>query len=232
MKERLCLLYGKENVEYLSSMTVCIVGVGGVGGMALEALARTSIGTLILVDFDTVAPSNINRQLVALNSTIGKAKVACFEERIHAINPDCHVITIQEKLTEENIDILLNEPISFLLDACDDSRAKVALAKWCQKMKIPSIMALGAGNRKEVELVEITTLKKTSEDALARKMRTLFRKEGLSLDIPVVYSREKPIENTTNTIASSIFTPATAGLYAANYIVKTLLDQKEKNLSK
>ncbi len=232
MEERLSLLYGKENIQYLSHQTVLVIGVGGVGGSAVEALARSSIGTLILVDFDCVSSSNINRQIIALNSTIGKKKTECFQERIHEINPQCKVYSFPIKITSENISTFSKFPISFILDACDDTSAKLAIAKWAQTKKIPHLMALGAGNRVQPNKVEITTLAKTKEDALARKMRNLFRKEKLSLEIPVVCSKEKPIVHFSSPIASSIFVPSTAGLFAANYIITFLLEQKEKNLSK
>ncbi len=228
MKERLNLLYGEEAIADLASFTVLVVGVGGVGGMAVEALARSGIGKLILVDYDTVAASNINRQLIALTTTLNMDKVSCFAKRIQQINPTCKVVTKKMKVTSENIHVLFQEKIDFLLDACDDKTAKLALAKTSAQKKIPYLMALGAGNRKNAELVKITTLDKTVGDPLARRMRTLFKKEHLSMKIPVVYSTELPLKTSDSVIASSMFVPATAGLFAANYIVNFLLDTKKE----
>ena len=228
MEERLKLLYGEEALRKFSSATVLIVGVGGVGGMATEALARSCIGRLILVDYDTVSFSNINRQIIALEETVGEDKVICFKKRIHAINPHCEVVTKKMKITDANVHELFQEDITFVLDACDDKTAKLALKKITEAKQIPFLMALGAGNRTNPSKVVVTTLDKTTGDPLARKMRTLFKKENLSLKTPVVYSQEIPIKPKSTTIASSMFVPATAGLYAANYILEYIRTKKEK----
>lgn len=229
MQERLNLLYGEDNVKKLSSLTVLVVGLGGVGGYAVEALARSGIGKLILVDYDEVSASNCNRQIIALSSTLGKKKTECFRDRILAINPSCQVVLKTIKVTPSNIETLFLDSVDFVLDACDSRDAKIALAKYTEENKIPFLMALGAGNRTDASKVEITALDKTEGDPLARKMRTLFRKEKLNLKIPVVTSKELPKKQEGNVIASSIFVPATTGLFAAQFIIQTFLKANEKN---
>ncbi len=231
MNERLDLLYGEDSFSYLSSKTVLVVGLGGVGGYAVEALVRCGISKLILVDYDCVTESNLNRQLIALSDTLGKAKTTCFKTRIQLINPNCCVDEKKIKVGLENVLELFDQEISFVLDACDDKEAKLALSKICQEKNIPYIMALGAGKRRNLKEVQITTLDKTKEDPLARKMRHLYRKQNLSLNIPVVCSKEVPQKSLEpSPVASSIFVPATCGLLAAQYIIEYFLSQKEKDV--
>ena len=228
MNERLNLLYGEKNVAYLSSCTVLVVGLGGVGGYAVEALARCGVGKLILIDYDSITFSNLNRQIIALTTTIGKKKTDCFEERIRLINPNCQVIPISIKVTNDTVEECFHEKVDFVFDACDSTEAKLALAKITQAKKIPFLMALGVGNRRYGTEVTQSTLEKTSGDPLARKMRYLFKKEGLSMKIPVIYSKETPKIQTSKIIASSIFVPAVSGLTAANYIIEYLLHSKNR----
>ncbi len=231
--ERLEILLGKEKMEALSRKCVAVFGIGGVGSYAAEALARTGIGRLILVDFDTVSESNLNRQVIALRSTIGKRKTGVMKERIKDINPECEVIEYPLFINTQTIDEILKEKIDAAVDAIDVLTSKAELIKKLAEKKIPFISSLGMGGRMDPTKIEITTLDKTSYDRLAKALRKILRDEGLSLKIPVVFSKEETHGKTgkdetgntrkeKNPIGSSIFVPAAAGLSAASYIVRVL----------
>ncbi len=221
---RLSLLIGKENIEKLSKKTVLVLGLGGVGGYVVEALARSGIGHLYIVDYDTIDITNVNRQLIALQTTIGKKKAEAWQHRIKEILPTCQVTVIQEKIEEENISILFQEPIDFVVDACDTLNTKFALIQYCFSNQIPLITCLGTGKRMDPSQLEITELKKTSNDPMARILRKKVKEANISAKIPVVWSREIPKKIEERTIASSIFVPASAGILIASYVVKKLLE--------
>ncbi len=140
---RLEAYFGKEKVNDLSKKTILVLGVGGVGGYVVESLARSNIGTLILVDYDTVDITNINRQIIALSSTIGKYKTECFKERIKDINPLCEVICINKLITEENYKELFNYHIDYVADCCDSIKVKESIIKYCLKNNIKIISSMG-----------------------------------------------------------------------------------------
>lgn len=221
MWERLLRMIGEESFEKLQHASILIVGIGGVGGYALEALARSGIGHLTIMDDDLIDLSNLNRQIITHQNNIGKEKVLVAKDRVKEIAPDCQVTVIFERLTAENVSNLSLEKFDFVIDAIDDISAKVVLIKQLKKIKKTFISSLGTGNRLQPELLEITTLSKTSHDPLAKKLRLLLRKEQIDLDIPVVWSREDPIPS--KALGSCCPVPMAAGSMLASYAMRVIL---------
>lgn len=171
-------LYGETALEKFRAAHVCVIGIGGVGSWAVEALARNAIGRLTLVDLDNIAESNFNRQLHALEGETGKAKVTAMAERIGRINPHCHVLQIEEFITPQNVHELLgNAHYDGIIDAFDDASAKAALAAYCRDRKLPLIMAGGAGGRFDATRIKIADLGRAAGDRLLSKVRNLLRRE-------------------------------------------------------
>ena len=170
-------LYGDPGLQRLQRAHVCVLGIGGVGSWAAEALARSAVGTLTLVDLDHVAESNINRQLPALTDTLGMAKVRVMAERIHAINPDCQVHAIEEFLTADNMEILLGGSFDYLIDCVDGFRIKAQLIAYCKRNKLKLITVGGAGGQRDPTRIRVADLSRTEHDALLSKTRKLLRYE-------------------------------------------------------
>jgi tRNA A37 threonylcarbamoyladenosine dehydratase len=187
------LLIGNSGLEKLRKSTVMIFGVGGVGSFTVEALARAAVGHLILVDSDVISLSNINRQLHALHSTVGEAKVEVMKRRILEINPKSNVETIQEFYTAADADRLLGRKIDYVVDAIDTVSSKVNIAKECLLRQIPLISSMGAGNRITAENYKVTDISKTCGDPLAKVMRKLLRKEGITKGVKVVSTPDLPL---------------------------------------
>lgn len=226
--QRLELLIG-DGIKTLQNSKVMIVGIGGVGSFTAEAIARSGIGTIYLVDKDVVDVSNLNRQLLALNSTIGKAKVEVMKDRIKDINPDAVVIPMYICLDKDNVNGILNKNLDFVIDACDTVEAKVAIIKYCLENNIEFISSMGAANRFDNTKVELTYLDKTYNDPLAKVMRSNIRKLRLRGKIPVVFSTELPYtpersEKGCFQLGSNAFVPSTFGLTCANYCFRKLLN--------
>lgn len=221
MFDRLELLIGKENIEKISKINVLIVGIGGVGGTALEALVRSGVKNITIIDKDVFSESNLNRQILSTRDSIGLYKVDVGINRCKSINPDVNITGLKINLDEKNVNEL--EYFDYIIDACDDINAKLALMQYANKNNINLISSMGTGKRLNPSNVIITRLDKTSNDPLAKKMRYEARKRGLKLDIPVVCSKEEPINN-DRIIASSIFVPSTAGLMLAYYITEKVIN--------
>ncbi len=221
MFDRLELLIGKENIEKISKINVLIVGIGGVGGTALEALVRSGVKNITIIDKDVISESNLNRQILSTRDSIGLYKVDVGINRCKSINPDVNITGLKINLDEKNVNEL--EYFDFIIDACDDINAKLALMQYANKNNINLISSMGTGKRLNPSNVIITRLDKTSNDPLAKKMRYEARKRGLKLNIPVVCSKEEPINN-DRIIASSIFVPSTAGLMLAYYIIEKVIN--------
>lgn len=211
------------DINQLKNKTVAIVGIGGVGGYVAESLARSGVGKLILVDYDVVDETNINRQIIALHSTIGKEKVSLMEERIHDICEDTQVVSYRIMYGEENRYDIFSEKIDFLVDACDIVRSKQILITECLNRGIPFISSMGTGNRLDPSKLTVTDLAKTEGDPLARIMRKWAKERGIRTPIPVLYSSELPIKTGTRQPGSLIFVPASAGLLIGSYIVRYFL---------
>lgn len=237
--QRMELLIGPEGIKTLQEAVVMIVGIGGVGSYTAESLARSGIGTLILVDGDTVAPSNLNRQIHATFTTIGESKTKVMKERIETFRDDCTIICKDMFYNEEQNHMLFQEPLDFVIDAIDTMTSKLALIKYCKEHEIPCISSMGMANRMDPTKVTCCDLMKTSYDPVAKIMRNLIRKNHIKGKIPVVYSSEQPsiqtkIVNEKGTTrkqkmppASSPFVPAAAGLACASFVVSKLLAHKK-----
>lgn len=239
------LIFGKEGLDKLANSTVCILGVGGVGSFAAEALARTGVGRLILIDKDDIDITNVNRQVHALLSTVGRPKVEVMKERIADINPTCEVIALQMFYTEETYEQLFTYPLNFIIDASDTITYKIHVIKECLKRNIPIISSMGAANKMDPTRFQIADISKTSYDPIAKVIRTKLRKEGITKGVPVVFSDESPIKQREDVVevvgnqesairkaklppASNAFVPSVAGLVAASYVVRELLQYGKK----
>lgn len=190
-------LYGKQGYQQIKDARICIIGIGGVGSWVAESLARSHINHITLIDLDHIAESNINRQIHALSSSLGKSKVDAMSERIHAINPDCHIRTIEDHLSVENIPQLITEEFDFVIDCIDQFRIKAALIHHCKKHKICCLTVGGAGGRIDPSRIRIADMTRSEGDALLAKTRKLLRSQyGFTknlkrrFDIPCVFSIE------------------------------------------
>lgn len=230
------ILIGSEGLKKLAQSKVAVFGLGGVGSFAAEALARAGIGTLILVDHDTVCPTNINRQLHALHSTLGRPKTELMSERLRDINPVAKVYAYQEFVKSDNVERFLVPGLSYAVDAIDTVSSKLALIERAYILGIPIISAMGAGNRLDPTRLKIGDIGETSICPLARVMRRELKKRGITRGIPVVYSREpavKPPRQERERINGSIsFVPPVCGMYLAAKVVNDILDKVENTLDK
>ena len=223
---RLENLIGALSLEKLKNSTILVIGLGGVGGYVVEALARSGIGNLILVDYDIVDITNFNRQIVAINDNIGKYKVDCFKERIESINEECNVTIYNLKIDNDNIKDIFNAKIDFVIDSVDDIRAKVSIINYCLEHNIEFISSMGTGNRLDPSKLTITTLNKTYNDPLARIIRSKFDK-NIQKKITVCLSLELPLKVTDKTvIGSNAFVPSSAGLLIASHIIRKINETK------
>lgn len=225
------LLFGKEGAERLSKARVAVFGVGGVGGHAAEALARTGVGSITLIDADTVSVSNLNRQIIALDSTVGRAKVEVMRERILDINPCCKVNAHNMFFAEESASEIDFSEFDYIIDAIDTVKSKLLLIKRAYDSNVKIISSMGAGNKLDPTAFEVADIYKTSVCPLARVMRNELKK----LQIPslkVVYSREEPIhavadtENNRHAPGSVAFVPSVVGLIIAGEVIKDIALKK------
>lgn len=220
---RLENLIGILSLEKLQNATILIVGLGGVGGYVVEALARSGIGNLILVDYDRVDITNFNRQIIAINNNVNRYKIDCFKDRIRDINEECNVITYNLKVDSTNIKDIFNNNIDFVVDAVDDIKAKELIINYCIENNIDFISSMGTGNRLDPSKLLVTTLDRTYNDPLARIMRSKFDKK-IQKKITVCTSIEVPLKVKDKTvIGSNAFVPSSAGLLIASYIVKKVI---------
>ena len=222
---RLSKVIGDEKVSDLEKKCVLVLGVGGVGGYTVEALARSGIGKLIIVDFDTIDESNINRQIIALESTIGLKKVDVLEKRIKDINETCEVIKIDKFINEDNFIELFDYDIDFFVDACDTVLVKKCVIKECLKRGINFISSMGTGNKLDPSKLEIVDIRKTVNDPLARIMRKFIKDEKINSKVMVLSSSEVPVKTGERTPGSTAFVPPSAGLLIASYIVRKFIEK-------
>lgn len=184
------LAIGPEGLAIMKNSTVAVLGIGGVGAMAAEALARTGIGRIILIDKDSVDITNINRQLHALTTTIGQNKTDLMVDRIKLINPDCEAIALNMFYTEETYEELFKYKLDYVIDASDTIIYKIHLIKECLARKIPLISSMGAANKMDPTRFQVADISKTTMDPIARVIRTRLRKEGIKKGVKVVFYRE------------------------------------------
>lgn len=245
------LLFGSEAMEKLYNAHVAVFGVGGVGGYAVEALARSGVGTFDIIDNDTVALSNINRQIIATHDTIDKFKVDVMCDRIHSINPEAIVNVHKCFFLPENEDTFDFTQYDYVVDAVDTVAAKIAIVMKAKAANVPVISSMGAGNKVNPAMFEVADIYKTSVCPLARVMRQAMKKRGVK-SLKVVYSKELPITpleavdisepehqimttgetpepiKRRSTPGSNAFTPSVAGLIIASEVVKDLIAYKGK----
>lgn len=216
------LLFGDSAMNKLQSSSVMIVGCGAVGSFAIEALARSGIGHLILVDFDKIEETNINRQLFALHSTIGKPKVFVASDRIHDISPDIRVSAYNMFFDAK---AHFEETPDFVIDAIDTVESKIALYRWCQDKGIPFISSMGAARKTDVSKIKYGKISETKVCPLASKIRKIVKEEKLK-DFDTVYSDEPADKNVTGKTFGSVITVTGAfGLMLANFAIQRILDK-------
>jgi len=237
------LVVGTEGLAILQRATVAVIGLGGVGSYTVEALARSGVGRLILVDKDVIDVTNINRQIPALSETIGRPKVEVMAERVHSINPDCEVIQKQIFFSNETETNILERPLDYVADAIDTISAKIHLALSCRARNIPYIASMGAANKLDPTAFRVMDLFDTQVDPIARVMRRELRKHGLTSGVTVVCSEEPPrvarpevlaqiapkqepgvtlTRKAMNPPASIAFVPPIPGLIVASVIIRKL----------
>ncbi len=234
---RMELLIGREGVTKLGTAKIAVFGLGGVGSYVVEALARCGVGSLTLVDHDKVSVTNINRQLFALRSTIGKSKVQVAKERIHDIDDDIIVHTYEVFYNEDTEGMFDFHAYDYIVDAIDTVTSKLMLISRAKECRVPIISCMGTGNKLDPSRFEITDISRTSVCPLAKVVRSELRKRGIR-KVKVLYSKEKPIsvpkseesKGTSNRpVPGSIaFVPASAGLMIAGEVVKDLLEEKKE----
>ncbi len=233
--QRTALLLGEKAMDRLKESCVMIVGVGGVGAYAAEMVARTGVGHIIIIDGDNVADSNLNRQLPALESTIGKPKVEVMKRRIADINPDCRITAIQAFLGVDNIASFMTEKPDYVIDAIDAISPKVALLEYCYRNKIKVISSMGAGGRTDPTKIKYADISETFHDGLAREVRKRLRKAGISSGIKTVFSTEQPSRNSllltdeiafkTSSFGTVAWLPSIFGIMLAAYALNHISRQ-------
>ena len=241
---RFSMMVGEDGIEKLRNSRVIVFGVGGVGSYTVEALARSGVGQITMVDFDEISESNINRQLHSLRSTIGKSKIDVMKDRILDINPDCKVELVKRLVYDDVDEVLGNNKYDFVVDAIDVIGSKINLIEYCVKNEINIISSMGFGNKMHPEMVEIAKIKNTSVCPMARTIRSILKKKGIT-NVPVAFSKEIPVQPNKSelfkeelptefrennkiprktTPGSNSFVPGTAGLVLASYVVRKLLE--------
>lgn len=220
MFERTINLIGIENYNKLKKLKILLVGIGGVGSFVFESLIRIGIENITIIDYDTVSLSNINRQLVATKKTLGKRKIDVAKDHVKEINENINLKLLDVKLTKDNINIL-EDNYDYIIDACDSLEAKISLIKFAKEKNIKIISSMGMGNRVDPTKIKISKLNKTINDPLAKKIRSILRKDNIKLDIPVVFSEELPLKK--DAINSIVTVPSVAGIYITSYIVNNTI---------
>lgn len=235
------LSIGPEGLDVMKNSTVAVLGIGGVGSIAAEALARTGVGRIVMIDKDVVDITNINRQIHALTTTVGEPKVDLMRDRIKLINPECDTVALRMFYTEETYEQLFQYPLDYIIDASDTISYKIHLIKQCLERKIPIISAMGAANKLDPTRFQVADISKTSVDPIARVVRTKLRKDGIKKGVKVVFSTEEPqkprvdvtqrivpenapeIRKAQQPPASNAFVPPTVGLIMVSVVVKDLI---------
>ena len=228
------LLRGEEGLKRLANATVMVLGVGGVGSHCIEALARSGVGTLILVDNDKVSRTNINRQSIAYLSTVGDYKTKLMKDRIDDICPSINVFTYETFILPDNLNEIFEREVDYIVDAIDTVTAKLAVAEYAKEHQIPLISCMGTGNKLHPELFEITDISKTSVCPLCKVMRKELKERGIH-HLKVLYSKEKPVQTSARSTGedkgmrrslpgSISFVPPVAGLLIAGEVIREIAE--------
>lgn len=224
MFSRLEKIIGNKNLTKIKNTSVMVVGVGGVGGYVVESLVRSGIENIIIIDHDVVDVTNKNRQIIALDSTIGSKKVEVLKNRILDINNNANVVALDTFLDNSNIEeIILKYKPDYVVDACDTIMTKKALISSCIKYNIFIISSMGTGNKLDPSKLQISDIRKTNYDPLARILRKWVKDEKINDKITVLWSSEKPIKTHDRTPGSTSFVPSSAGLLITSYIIRTII---------
>lgn len=221
-------LVGTDALNYLSTKTVLVLGVGGVGGYVVEGLVRSGVGRIIVVDKDVVDETNLNRQIIALESTIGEKKVDVIEKRIKDINSAVIVQKLDKFIDKDNLNEIFQYDFDYLVDACDTVSTKLAIIDRCLGEKRKFISSMGTGNKLDPSMLEIVDIRKTVNDPLARIVRKHVKDKKINDKVMVLSSRELPIKTGNRTPGSSSFVPSSAGLLIASYIVRQFISEVDK----
>lgn len=222
MFERLITLIGEDNVNKLKKVNVLIVGLGGVGGYALETLVRSGIYNLTIVDGDIVELSNLNRQIISKRDVIGKPKALVAQARTLEINPDVNLKVINQFIREDNFSLLNIDSFDYVIDACDDLNLKILLIENADKYKL--ISSMGTANKMDMTRFKITTIDKTSYDPLAKIIRKKIKEEKIRTKFKVVSSDEKVMKNGTK-LGTIAYMPAVSGLLCVSYVINDIINK-------
>ena len=222
MFERLELLLGKENIRKLNNTKVLVIGLGGVGGILTETLVRNGVENIVIVDNDTIDITNKNRQIIALDSSVGKNKTEVMRDRLLDINKNCNVTTITDFIDEKNIDLLFKERVDYVIDACDTVSTKILLIKECLNRNIKILSSMGMGKKLNLSKLKIIDIRKTSYDKIAKVIRKKLKDDGINEKIMVLSSDEEPIDTKDNIGSYSPLT-SYAGLLMADYVIKDII---------
>ena len=214
-------ILGKENLEILQKANLCIIGIGGVGSYTIEALARTGIGNITIIDKDIIDATNINRQLIATKNNIGNIKVEEAKIRIQQINPNVNVNSICDKINEDNITKYITEEYDYIIDAIDDVSGKIDIIKRCKEINIPVISCMGTANKLDPMKLKIADISKTEMCPLAKAVRKKLKEQGIT-KVKVVFSTEQPKKD-KDVLGSLAYVTGTAGLIIAAEVVKDLM---------
>lgn len=220
--DRTKLLIGEENFDKLQNSNVLIVGVGGVGGYAVEVLTRSGVGNFTIVDGDSVDETNINRQIIALNSTIGKSKVEVFEARMKDINPNVNVRALNMRFNADSLNLIFDRNYDYIIDAIDSVADKLLLILTAKEKNIKIVSAMGAGNKVEMTDFQIVDIFKTQNDKLAKKMRKLLKDNGVT-HLDTITNNATPMQIDGNTIGSIAYMPPLAGIKMGGYVIQQLI---------
>ena len=226
MFERLELIIGKENLKKIKEKKVVVIGLGGVGGILCETLVRNGIENITIVDNDIIDITNKNRQIIALDSSLGKKKTEVLKNRLLDINSNCNIKVIDDFITKDNIDLIFNEKIDYVIDACDTVTTKLLLIEESIKKNIKVLSSMGMGKKIDLSKLKIMDIRKTSYDKLAKIIRKQLKDDGYTGKIMVLSSDEEPIDTKDNIGSYSPLT-SYAGLLMADYIIKDIIKEND-----
>lgn len=223
--ERLELLIG-DKIEKIKKANILVIGLGGVGSYAVEALIRSGISNITIVDNDIITISNLNRQLMTYHNNIGAYKTDEIEKRILSINPNCKITKITKFIDLNNINELFNQEYDYIVDACDTMQVKLELIRISKSKNIKLISSMGTGNKMDATRLKIIDVRKTNYDPIAKIVRKMVKNEKIKGKIMVISSDEEPYTKVSKVIPSNSFVPAVAGLLCANYVIKDIVGDK------
>lgn len=222
--DRTEIVLGKENIEKIKKLHICICGIGGVGSFVFESLVRLGVKQITVIDKDKVDLTNINRQLIALSSNVGMPKVECAVKRAREINPDVKINIVHDYISVDNVDKYITKDTNYVIDAIDTVDSKISIIKKCKTENIPLISSMGMANRLDPLKIKISYIEKTTMCPLAKRIRKILREENIS-KVKVVYSDEEPIKTDSDKLGSIPYVPGIAGLIIVSEIIKDIIKE-------